>query len=659
MRPRRLIAALVVLSLAAACSNDGSTATDDASTTTVTRPENTRVEPPGAATCDDTDPTACLLPWPNDRFTRADATTTTGRRLDLPREGMPVNAGGVRIDPTEWNRNDGFSPASNLLVHIDDLDVESSGLPPVTDIGASLDDDSALVLLDLDADRAADARTAAWAELDSNATDPAKQALIIVPASSLLEGHRYAVALRGLRRTDGSEVEPSASFAAVVADPTEQQDDWLSALEEQGDVDRDEIDIAWSFTVASAESLSGRLRHMAGIVLDLYGDGAPEYDITGIEPAGAADVVTGTFVMPKFLTGDGGPGSVLNNADDPNGIPEPDGEMTAEFTCTVPTSATPDDPAKMIVYGHGLLGSRSEVLGIGATAAVANVGMCATDYLGMSAADVPTIIEEFRDFSRFRTQPDRMLQGHIAFVLLGRLLTSHEGLSWQEPFAVDGRPAVQELPAFLGASQGGILGGAASAVGAEWDRVVLAVGGLGYNLLLRRSIDFAEFVPVFEESYPDELDQLLTLELAEQLWDRGENAGYAQHLTGDTYDGLPPKPVLLLEAFGDHQVANVSTQKLARTLGVRRRAPTLADGRSTADDPYFGIDPIPALPTDGSGLYVWDFGTPAPPDTNTPPTEGDDPHGDLSDTLAALTLLVSFVEDGELIDVCAAAPCTG
>ena len=42
------------------------------------------------------------------------------------------------------------------------------------------------------------------------------------------------------------------------------------------------------------------------------------------------------------------------------------------------------------------------------------------------------------------------------------------------------------------------------------------------------------------------------------------------------------KDVILLEAFGDHQVANVSTEVLARTIGAAVTEPALAPGRSTA-----------------------------------------------------------------------------
>jgi hypothetical protein len=116
--------------------------------------------------------------------------------------------------------------------------------------------------------------------------------------------------------------------------------------------------------------------------------------------------------------------------------------------------------------------------------------------------------------------------------------------------------------------------------------------------------------------------------------------------------------VLLLEAFGDHQVANVSTEKLARTLRVPRVAPTLAEGRSTDLEPFLGIPPVDVLPHPGSALVVWDFGTPAPPTANTPPREGEDPHGKLSGVPQALALVAAFIQPhGIVLDVCGDQPC--
>lgn len=643
--------AALLLGSTASCSERDAPGTRPAASPTVAE-----AEPAGTGRCSDVDPTACLLPWPNDSFTRADPGTPTGRRLDLPADGMPVNKDGVRIGTAEWDRNDGFSPSSVGLVTVPDLDLTASGLPAQTDIARSMRDDSPLVVVDVTSGE----RVPAWAELDLGVTDPTRRLLRIVPAVGLAEGHRIAIGLRSLMRSDGADVEPTAGVGRLRTSPTSTERSWLDALAAAG-LRADQISTAWSFTVASGESLSGRLRHMWNETRAEVGDGAPPFTVTSAEVVGAAKVVRGTFDMPRYLQGDGGPGSVFNNDGDPDGTPTRNGSMRDEFVCTVPSSATAAAPAPFVLYGHGLLGSRDEVLGIGAVGASAGIGFCALDFLGMSRNDLPTVIGEFAELSGFRTQADRLQQGHLGFLLLGRLLASGAGFATGAAFqdATGGSVIDGTQLSFLGASQGGILGGVPSALSQDWSRVILAVGGMGYNLLLRRSIDFDEFATPFQAAYPDELDQALALELVQQLWDRGENTGYARHLTADPYEGVSERrTVMLLEAFGDHQVANVSTEKLARTLGVPRRVPTLADGRSRDADPFFGIPAIESLPHRGSGLVVWDFGTPAPPASQSPPREGDDPHGKLGDEPDALALVASFIaRDGAVVDVCEAQPC--
>jgi hypothetical protein len=150
--------------------------------------------------CDPLDATACLLPWPNDRFTQPDANTPTGLRLDLPADGTPTNIDGVAIDVTEFNRADGFAPASLPRIVVPSLDFAASGLTDQTNIGASLESDSPLVLLDLDTGE----RAAAWAETHPGLSDPARRLLTVQPAQTLTEGHRYAVILRNLIDDDGN-----------------------------------------------------------------------------------------------------------------------------------------------------------------------------------------------------------------------------------------------------------------------------------------------------------------------------------------------------------------------------------------------------------------------------------------------------------------------
>ena len=116
--------------------------------------------------------------------------------------------------------------------------------------------------------------------------------------------------------------------------------------------------------------------------------------------------------------------------------------------------------------------------------------------------------------------------------------------------------------------------------------------------------------------------------------------------------------VLLHVAFGDHQVANVSAEVEARTIGASVVWPALAPGRHTDVDPYFGIPRIEGYPSGGSALVVWDDGTPPPPITNTPPREGRDPHSAPRNSPAARRQKSEFLKvGGTVVDVCDGAPC--
>jgi hypothetical protein len=76
--------------------------------------------------CDPLDTRHCLLPFPSDAFTTDDPTSPSGLRVALPVAGMPTNTGGVVVDPTDWNRNDGFNPNASILTYVADLDPEAS-----------------------------------------------------------------------------------------------------------------------------------------------------------------------------------------------------------------------------------------------------------------------------------------------------------------------------------------------------------------------------------------------------------------------------------------------------------------------------------------------------------------------------------------------------
>ena len=77
---------------------------------------------------------------------------------------------------------------------------------------------------------------------------------------------------------------------------------------------------------------------------------------------------------------------------------------------------------------------------------------------------------------------------------LGRLLTQADGFVSDPAFQFSGHPVLDPSHVYYyGNSQGGIAGGALTAVEPDVTRSVLYVPGMNYALLLTRSVDFEDY----------------------------------------------------------------------------------------------------------------------------------------------------------------------
>ena len=630
--------------------------------------------------CDVLASAKCLMPFPNDFFTVADASTPTGRRVHFDPQSMTANSSGVRVNPTEWNRNDGFSPGAMIVTYVPTLDLVRSGAAPVTNIGSSLKADQPIVLLDTNTGE----RWPFYAELDAQADPADRRALIIRPAKNLTEGHRYVVALRNLR--DGANAPIQAergfqlyrdripTFTPAIESRRPHLEHVFWDLAKAG-VHRDDLSLAWDFTVASEKNLASRMLHIRDDAFASLAGGAPQFTVTQVENNVDDQVyrrVTGTFTIPNYLTGDGSTGHGFNYAPGagPDALPVRNGNVTAGFICNIPRAATADGndpvhPARGGVYGHGLLGSNREV-NAGNVRTMGNAHdlvYCATKWAGFSEDDIGPAVAALQDLSNFPVVGDRTQQGFLNFLFLARLLKDPHGFASNPAFqAGASNTSVLDGTVFYdGNSQGGILGGAVTAVSTEWTRAVLGVPAMNYSTLLQRSSDFDTYALILKPAYPDEMDRIVGFSVLQMLWDRAEADGYAAHMTDHPYPGTPAHQVLMHVAFGDHQVANVAADVEARTIGARIRQPALAPGRSPDVVPYWGIPAVPSLPWSGSAMVIWDSGNPAPPLGNVAPTEpayGEDPHENPRRTPAAQLQKSEFLKpNGTLIDTCSGAPC--
>jgi hypothetical protein len=611
----------------------------------------------------------CMLPLPNDYFTVADAATDTGRRLALVAESLPINVMGNHVDPTDQNRGDGWSPGTPLLARIDGLDIAASHVPALADPARSLDADSPIVLLDATTGE----RHPFWAELDAIADVDEQALLTIHPAVNFADGHRIVVGLRNL--VDAAEQPIPASPAFVAYRDGLRTNDALfesrrPAMERIFDdltaagVQRGDLQLAWDFTIASTKSLTGRMIAMRDDAFSVLGDAAPSFTVDTVTENPNAFVrrrIEGTLQLPLYLTQGGMPGGRL--VLDANGLPQRQpGTFTAHYLCNLPPSSA-TSPARMSMYGHGLLGDRGEVNGdlTRKMSANHNIAYCATDWSGMAGEDVGTAISALVDISAFPAIPDRLQQGLLAFLYLGRLMKHPQGFSANDAFRFDGQSAlkIDELY-FDGNSQGAILGGALTAVAQDFTRSVLAEAGMNYSVLLDRSSDFDEYLNlVLAPNYPKRFDRIIDIMVAQLLWDRGETNGYANHITADPLPDTPLHTVLLLGAVGDHQVTEYSLRVEAATIGAAAHVPIALPGRTTETDPGWLLTPIDQYPFSGSAYFLWDTGSPASPVGNVPSREGHDPHDDTPNIPEVQELKSQFWHpDGAVEDVCNGAACT-
>jgi hypothetical protein len=651
-----------------------------------------RAKPP-AGDCQPYGAAPCLLPFPDNRFTQPDPTTATGVRVHLPPAAMPVNRIGEAMSVAEYDRNDGFSPGSTVVVHVPGLDngkaFENTAPAGLADIARAFVPQQPIVILD----EQTAARQLVWSELDYTAISAPTTDLLIHPGSSFIEGHTYVVALRNLRDRRGRLIAAPEWFARLrdrrrvppAERPLAGRYARIFATLRRARIARAGLYEAWDFTVASTISLTSRLLAIRDDAFAQLGDSAlADGRVQGQAPAFAvtsSDQLTprlrrvqGTFEVPCYLIACGASATsgFHYGSAEPNALPAqiPGNLATAAFECIVPSTATSEDPARLVLYGHGFLGSHAEVEArwVQELAGEYNIAFCATDWWGLAAADLPFLVQALRNVNELPSVVDRLQQGVLNTLYLGRLMLNAQGLASDGAFQSHGRAVIETSRLyFYGNSLGGILGGVTTAVAPDFSRAVLGVTGSDFfNLMVPRGTVFARFGKFVTRNYRDHSLHPLILDLLQQLWDRGDPDGYAQQMSARPLPDTPPHVVLMQVAYGDFQVSTFAAAVEARTIGASAHEPALDSGDDRLRDRelLLGLPAIPSYPFGGSAIVLWDSGpgrTQPPPLVNLPPvaSAGDqDPHEDPRYTPAAQSQISDFLAPGgAVVDTCGEQPC--
>lgn len=609
--------------------------------------------------CDPLVPDYCLFPWPNNFWLRQDTTTPTGARMHYVEASLPRDKKGKGIDPSEWNTLDGFSPLPAIMSYFKDVVLDN--VPHHWDMDRSLDADSPTVLLDAETGE----KLLHWAELDESSGNSKPKTFMMWPSTRLKDGHRYIVAIRGLRDRSGALIAPSSAFKALRDNTTTTTTDIegrravyadiFTRLSAAG-VARTDLQLAWDFTTASQENLTGRLVSARDDAFTRIPSDGPEYRIkqvqnfTTTENSSIGRQINLEFRVP-YYTDKPGPGGVL--VLDAAGKPVFQGWTWVTATVRIPhTLLTNPRPGRLLQYGHGLLGGQGEVESgyLGEQANRYGYVLFATDWWGMCAYDsVGIVMMMLTDISDFNIIPDRSAQGVLNFLLLMKTMAGRftkdvnvnvNGISLIDP----------NRRSYFGNSQGGILGGVYMAVTTDVQYGTLGVYGGPYPLLLPRSVDFEPFFAILKSRYTSSFDQIMLLSIMGQLWDRAEPSGYMNAISQKLLPNTPSHRVLLHYGLGDAQVSYLGAEAMARSIGAGIHDPYVSEG----DVELLGL-PLFTGPVTQSVMVPYDFGVPAAPVTNVPPDDATDTHEKPRRELTAQDQMWNFFETGIIKPYCSGA----
>ncbi len=621
--------------------------------------------------CDPIDQSACALPWPSNRFLRADPSSPTGYRLAFG-TALPANRQRRTINPEPWSRLDGYGLGVPIMTLFDDLD--ASMFADENHIDRSLAPDAPIVLFEVRGGVLT--RVPYWAELDLNEPMVSRRVLIVRPAVILRESSRYIVAFRGLRTRAGTPVAPSAAFARLrdrmtAGDPAlaarQARFDEVFTLLDGAGVTRSSLVLAWDWVTASSASLHGRLLAMVDDALAAVGADGPRLTVTAVQEfAPTADgsgrtvdpnialEISGTFDVPNYLrsfTSDfiESRSMVL----DAMGRPMRDGTRSPQFWIRVPHSAIGGMPHALLQYGHGLFGLGSEARAgyLGAWANRAHYIIFSSSLAGMSEHDLAFAITAMADGSRFPSVGDGLHQGLTEWALLARAMRQRVA-ALSELVRRNVMVDATRLH-YSGNSQGGIFGGTYMAISPDIQYGHLGVGGANYSLLLQRSADFTTWYQFLRQAYRTSMDHLLFIAVAQLLWDSTDPVSYLSHIANAPFPGRMRHDVIADVARGDHQVAVVTTEVVARSdIGL----PLMAN--YDRDRMPWGIPQAP-YPRRGSGIVLFNFGNAWPPIGNLMPGETlRDPHGMPRAAAWHQDQISHFFRTGEIIDACGGDGCT-
>ncbi len=485
--------------------------------------------------------------------------------------------------------------------------------------------------------------------------------MILRPSTRLATNRRYAVAVTDTIKTLTGTVPSSPPGWSAIRGGTatdaaaKAQMSKMPAIEAalmKAGVSMDHVLVAWDFTTASDQSLTKTMSSMAQQTVAALKNGPLGYTITSVEMNFSQDALTrvlGTFKVPQFISQTNVAVAPATLNLDANGDPMQMGTYDAPFTLIIPR-AVMNGPVRLLVYGHGFLGSAESELGDSSGsydqtfANLKGYALIGTDWTGLSmweglaAGGSGAASLALQNLNHINWISDRLHQAIVNAMTLA--VTARDGIAKDPMLQVNGQSVIDTSRVdYFGISLGGVMGSALMSWSPDLARGVLNVEGAGWITLAQRSVNWALFSIPVDGAYSDKIDQQILLETLQAMFDPIDGMSVAPGLLA-----MPNKQLLLQMGVNDDQVPNLATEVHARTLGI----PLLSDTPLMIKGLTVKSGPLP------SALTVWDLHQAAPPPGNVPPPY--DSMNTVHTAVRALPDVMTQIDDfqrmGQVISTC-------
>ena len=293
-------------------------------------------------------------------------------------------------------------------------------------------------------------------------------------------------------------------------------------------IGRRSLYLAWDFTVASERNLTERALHIRDDAFALLGDtdladgqiqgDAPDFTVTERHRRSTTMTrrrqrIEGTFQVPCYLDSAGlraraAASSTRASARTSRCARTPPTSARRRSTATSrPRRAREPRAERPVRPRPARLGQAGFTeLDINTMAERHNAMYCATDWTGMNDAEHPVrgrSPEEPLAVPEVRRPP---AAGTRRPALPGQADAASERprLRRRSSSRAASRSSTTRSSCYDSNSQGGIMGGALTALAPDFQNAVLGVPAINYSVLLRRSVDFDAYATIAYDQYPNE-----------------------------------------------------------------------------------------------------------------------------------------------------------